>query len=185
MSKIEERHDDELMQAVNFGNLQSLEQQRDDLLKTGTPDDFKQVEELTKKIVEASKLNLGLFEKLSDKIESNHERRLRYNQVLSLNYKNAKTKTQELSSFIADKSDNPEQILIAKEIEAECRSAIHSLAPTLKVIFETYHELGFYPEYENFSKLRRALLPKGIKFSDKTLKRKLIEAQCTLQSLLK
>lgn len=190
MSKIDERHDNELVEAVKLGNIEQLEKQYNNSLKNAILDNAEILEQLHQKIMEVSKQNLESIESLDRKIEENHQRKMRYNHVFSLNFKVGANKSHEFGNFIASKTPNPEETLMKKDEETEQKEALSSLDSQTQIIFQTYLELGFYPEnkdypkHENWSKLSRALEAKGIKLTKNKLKKAINTAQRTLKSLL-
>lgn len=186
MGKIEERHNNEFNKANTQGKLVSLEQKYYVLLKTGTPDDSEALEKLYQNIIEtAQNVNIKASEALAKKIEANHQRRLRYHHVGSLNYKVGAKKSNEFIDFVTSKEPTPEQALIDKEKHDEYKSALNTLKPIDLIIFQTYEELGFYPNHANWKELSKILLTKDIKMTDKTVKKHFEKAFSLLQSLLK
>ncbi|MFK4895145.1 hypothetical protein [Lactococcus petauri] len=190
MTKIEERHDKELIEAINRGNLKALENKYHDLLKNATLEDAKALEKLYKEIVEvAQNVNTKASEALAKKIEANHQRKLRYHHVHSTNYKVGITKSNELEDFLTSSDLNPEDALMAKEKQNERKDKLETALQTLKpidlLIFSTYQESGFYPSHQNWKELSETLLTKGIQMSDKTVKKHFIKIFIHLQSLVK
>ncbi|MDU1630020.1 MAG: hypothetical protein E6835_05760 [Lactococcus lactis] len=190
MSKIEERHDKELIEAINRGNLKALENKYHDLLKNATVDDAKALEKLYEEIVEAAQnINTKASEALDKKIEANHQRKLRYHHILSTNYKVGATKSNELEEFLTSSDLNPEEALMAKEKQIERKykleTALQTLNPIDSIIFTTYQESVFYPSHQNWKELSETLLTKGIQMSDKTVKKHFTKTFIQLQSLMK
>lgn len=190
MTKIEERHDKELIEAINRGNLKALENKYHDLLKNANLEDAKALEKLYKEIVEAAQnVNTKASEALAKKIEANHQRKLRYHHVHSTNYKVGITKSNELEDFLTSSDLNPEEALMAKEKQNEHKDRLEAALETLKpidfIIFTTYQESGFYPNHQNWKELSETLLTKGIQMSDKTVKKHFVKTFTHLQSLVK
>lgn len=171
MSKIEKRHDDELRAILEDSSLQKLEEIYSNLPKDAPTDTPEKLDKLDEKIKQASEFTITALESLELKIDKNYERKLRYHHVVSLNFKVGKTKSNEFGSFIASQIDTPEEALLKKEQMSEIYGTLDELKPELRTIFTTYIELGYSPEHENISALLRALEPKGITKTDKTLKK--------------
>lgn len=185
MSKIEERHDKEFIKAVTTGNLKDLENEYHDILNNATLNDLETLEKLHLNIIEeAQNVNLKASEALENKIEANHQRRLRYNHVGSINYKVGITKTNEFGDFLTSTDLTPEKALIYKEKQNELKSALKFLDPVDQIIFNTYQELQFYPTKQNWKELSESLLNHGIKMSDKTVKNHFEKSFKLLQSLV-
>ena len=183
MSKIEKRHDDEFLEAVSFGNLQKLEQQVNDLLKTGNPDDAEVLKQLQEKIDENSKHNLKLYEKLNIKIENNHQRKLRYHHVYSTNYKVGTKKSNELGEFLTNKNPTPDEALMKKEEQEERDKVINSLPVKIRIIYKVYLKFMAENNYKkNFSKFTKQFSEQKWKITDKPFKKTVREVQALLKT---
>lgn len=183
MSKIEKRHDDELRAILEDSSLQKLEEIYANLSKDALTDTPEILDELEEKIKQASEITITALESLELKIDKNHERRLRFQHVGSINYKVGKTKSQEFGDFLTRQHDTPEEALLKNEFLGEIGKSLNSLPYRIRTAFITYNELGYFQGHENFTNLVLALKAKGVKTSDKTAKRHINTARKHLSNL--
>lgn len=189
MSKIEERNNQELSMIVQRIDLTLRKYRNESLMDNGTTSNSKTLEKLQEQIdAEIEKAIISL-ENLYQKHEANYQRKLRYNHVFSLNIHVGRFNRTELENLISIEEPNPEESLINKldkqSKKDRLASALASLDTVDLIIFNTYRQLEFYPGHENWKKLSNALLQKGVKLSDKTVKQHFKKLMKLLQDLVK
>lgn len=179
----EEKHDLELLEAVNNCRVRELEQQYFERLKAGTLSEEEGLEILRKEFLEVKPL-----EQLNTKIEKSLERKKRRYKVYSLNVRVGINRTSEFGDLIPSHLESPELYYLKNEEREEAsnklNNALMQISETDKQIILAYRDLGFSPEKENWTELARFLKSKNIKMSDKTAKAHFKRAQNLLQSLL-
>lgn len=182
MTKIEDRHDDELVKDLEhtLAPVHELETMYSTLLNLEAPLSSENLEELEQKIKEKSKEISQSLESLYEKIEENYQRKIRYNHGLSLNHE---VGAHEFGDFVASLCSTPEEGMLMNEVQEEVDFSLKSLSLEIHATFLTYVELGYYPKHENFTNLVRVLKGRGIKISDKTAKRYVNIARTHLANL--
>ncbi|WP_349532787.1 hypothetical protein [Leuconostoc citreum] len=187
MSKIEERHNQELSNIIN--HLKILQDNYERMLEHQNANSLKNLKELKKQIDAETEKAIVSLDNLSQKNESNYQRKLRYNHVFSLNIHVGKFNRTELENLISIEEPNPEESLINKldkqNKKDRLASALASLDTVDLIIFKTYQELKYYPGHENWKQLSNALIQKGVKLSDKTVKQRFKKLMKLLHVLVK
>lgn len=187
MTSIEERHNQELSNIIN--HLKTLQDNYERMLEHQNPNSSKTLKKLQREIVAETEKAIVSLENLYQKNEANYQRKLRYNHVFSLNIHVGRFNRTELGNSISIEEPNPEESLINKldnqNKKDRLASALASIDTVDLIIFNTYRKLEFYPGHENWKKLSNALLQKGVKLSDKTVKQHFKKLMKLLQDLVK